>query len=68
MARSPYRLSRTGVRVVASAVRFVRYPPPRDAVPVPAATPTAAAPDGALVLPGDTWLVLPDDATLALPG
>lgn len=64
MARSPYRLSRTAVRVVASAVRFVRYPPPADAVP---ATPAEPAPDAALLLPGGLWLVLPGGSALTLP-
>lgn len=60
-------------RVVASRVRFVRYPPkarggdaPVPVIPV-SPDPAAAPPDGALVLPGPAWLVLPGDATLALP-
>ena len=62
-----FRLARRGVRVVASAVRFVRYPPPAQRAPVTGAVAHEAPPDGALVLPGGAWLVLPDGSTLALP-
>lgn len=65
MARAPrYRMARGAVRVAASAVRFVRYPPPPGTLPV---SPAEPPPDGALVLPGGAWLVLPDGSTLALP-
>lgn len=58
-----YRLNPRMARVVASAVRFVRYPRPDANV----STPPGDAPDGALLLPGGMWLALPDGASLALP-
>lgn len=68
MARLPrYRLARGAVRVAASAVRFVRYPPPAGAGPATLAPPTDPSPDAALALPGGTWLTLPGGDRLALP-